>query len=252
MTVAYLQKNFAPVVNSISVDGNDATKKNGGGGKAAAKAGKAAAMVAMGMPAKASPKVSDGGVKATPKSHKTNLKIKWKASDENKDELKFEVYFKGVEEKRWKLIKDDLTAEKLDWDTEAVPDGEYHVKVVATDAPANPEPDALRGERVSEYFTVDNTPPTVSTLKVMRTRDGGGYQITGTVSDKLGPVRSAHYSIDAGEWISVFPADGIFDARSEKMEFAIGQLEQGEHTVVLKAIDYFGNVGSGKITYEAK
>ena len=252
MTVAYLQKNFAPVVNSINVDGNN-DKKNGGGGAAAAnKKGAPGMAPAGGMLAKAAAKASQDGVKAAPASHKTKLKIKWKAADKNKDDLEYELYFKGVKEKRWKLIEDELTAKSHDWDTEAVPDGEYHVKVVASDSPANPEQDGLTDERVSDRFTVDNTPPTVSSLRASLVRDAGGYKITGVVSDNLSPVRSAHYSVDAGEWISVFSADGIFDSRSEKMEFKIGQLEQGEHTMVLKAVDYYGNIGSGKITFEVK
>jgi hypothetical protein len=251
MTMAYLQKNFAPVVNSISVDGNNG-KKNVGGAPAAANTKGAPGMAAGGMPAKGGAKASQDGVKAVPASHKTKLKIKWKAADKNKDALEYELYFKGAKEKRWKLIEDEITAKSHDWDTEAVPDGEYHVKVVASDSPANPEQDALTDERVSDHFTVDNTPPTVSSLRTSGVRDANGYIITGVVSDNLSPVRSAHYSIDAGEWTSVFSADGIFDSRSEKMEFAIGQLEQGEHTIVLKAVDYFGNVGSGKITFEAK
>ena len=252
MTVAYLQKNFAPVVNSISVDGNDEKKKNGGGGAAAANKKGAPGMAAAGMLAKGGAKASQDGVKAAPASHKTKLKIKWKAADENTDALEYELYFKGVTEKRWKLIEDELTAKSRDWDTEAVPDGEYHVKVVVSDSPANPEQDVLTDERVSDHFTVDNTSPTVSSLRASLVRDTSGYKITGVVSDNLSPVRSAHYSIDAGEWTSVFSADGIFDSRSEKMEFTIGQLEQGEHTIVLKAVDYYGNIGSGKITFEVK
>jgi hypothetical protein len=251
MTVAYLQKNFAPVVSSISVDGNDGKKKSGGSAAAGNKKG-APGAAAGGMVAKGGAKASQGGVKAAPPSHKTKLKIKWKAADKNKDDLEFELYFKGVNEKRWKLIEDELTAKNRDWDTEAVPDGEYHVKVVASDSPSNPEQDVLTDEKVSDCFTVDNTPPTVSSLRASRIRDAGGYSITGAVSDNLSPVRSAHYSVDAGDWISVYSADGIFDSPSEKVQFTTADLEQGEHTVVLKVVDYFGNIGSGKITFEVK
>jgi hypothetical protein len=251
MTVAYLQKNFPPTITSISVDGNDGKKKNGAS-KATAKGKGMPAGAPTGKAANVAAKVSSGGVKGVPASHKTKLKIKWKAKDKNGDDLEYDLYFKGVEEKRWKLIKDELTAKAHDWDTEAVPDGEYHLKVVASDLPANPEQDALTDEKASEPFFVDNTSPVVSSLRPVRAGDASGYKITGAVGDNLSPVRSAHYSIDAGEWMSVFSADGIFDSQSERVEFEIGQLEPGEHTIVLKAIDYFGNVGSGKITFEVK
>jgi len=50
----------------------------------------------------------------------------------------------------------------------------------------------------------------------------------------------------------VFPSDGIFDSLSEKVEFLTEPLDEGEHTVVVKAVDYYGNVGAGKITFDVK
>jgi hypothetical protein len=245
VTMAYLQKNLAPTVKSVSVNG--ANGKNSGAG-AASKPKPAPADKSSGAGAQA----SKDGVKKAPAKHKTKVKIVWKASDANGDSLEYELLFKGVEEKNWKLIEDDLTAKSHEWDTEAVPDGEYHVRIIASDAPDNPRPGALTDERVSEPFTVDNTSPTVAALRSSRERGEGAHKITGTVSDNLSPVRSAEYSVDAGDWIKVFPADGIFDSDSEKVEFRIERLEKGEHTIVLKAVDYFGNVGAGKITFEVK
>lgn len=246
VTVAYLQKNLAPVVNSISVAGNDGKEKKGGDSAQPDRG------MRPGMPSKDGAHASKKGVKTAPASHKTKLKIKWKASDENGDDLRYELHFKGIEEKRWKLIEDELGEKSFEWDTEAVPDGEYHVRIIASDLPGNPEEDALTAERVSEPFVVDNTSPTVASLRASRAREADGYKITGVVSDNLGPVRSAQYSVDAGDWVSVFPADGIFDSDSEKVEFLIQRPEGGEHTVVLKAVDYFGNIGAGKTTFDAK
>ena len=249
ITMAYLQKNIAPTVKSVSVDGaNSKTDTAAAVTKPKPKLPGMAGAKSSGTGAQA----SKGGVKKAPAKHKAKLKITWKASDANGDSLEYEMLFKGIEEKNWKLIEDELTEKKYEWDTEAVPDGEYHVKIIASDAPDNPRLGALTDERVSEPFTVDNTSPTISSLRASNERGEGAHKITGTVSDNLSPVRSAEYSVDAGDWIKVFPADGIFDSDSEKVEFRIERLEKGEHTIVLKAVDYFGNVGAGKITFEAK
>ncbi len=249
VTVAYLQANLPPEVKSISVDGNGGGNTKGGAGPA----GKGMSPGgASGVSTNAGSKADKKGVKAAPTAHKTKLEIKWKTEDGNGDDLEYELYFKGTGEKLWKLIEDELTEKNHEWDTEAVPDGEYHVKLVVNDSPSNPEGASLTAERVSEPFMVDNTPPRVESLRAARSRDAIGYNISGVVSDNLSPVRSAHYSIDAGDWVSVFPSDGIFDSLSEKVEFATGLLDEGEHTVVVKTVDYFGNVGAGKVTFEVK
>ncbi len=249
VTVAYLQTNLAPQVKSITVAGNNGEKKKGG----AADAGKSKAMpaaAAFAASSNAGSKASNKGVKTAPTAHKTKLKIKWKANDANGDDLEYALFFKGTDEKRWKLIEDELTEKKREWDTEAVPDGEYHVKLVASDSPSNPGESSLATERVSEPFIVDNTPPRVESLRAVR--NATTYKISVVVSDNLSPVRTAQYSIDAGDWAAVFPADGIFDSLSEKLAFSTEPLEEGEHTIVVKAVDYFGNVGAGKITFEVK
>ena len=133
-----------------------------------------------------------------------------------------------------------------------MPDGEYHVKVVASDSPSNPSQSTLETEKVSEKFVVDNTSPIVSSIRAASFDGSNSYKISCAVSDGLSPVRSAQLSIDAGDWMTVFPVDGIFDSASEKVQFVTAPLGEGEHTAVLKAVDYFGNVGAGKITFEVK
>ncbi len=255
VTVAYLQTNLAPEVQSVSVGAEaGGGKKEVPGASEMAKALKA--LASGGAPASGQDgngKASKDGVKTAPGAHETKQNIQWQADDENGDTLIYKLYFKGTGETRWMLLKDELKEKSYEWDTEAVPDGEYHVKVVASDSPSNPAASALEAERVSEPFMIDNTSPTVTSLRASR-RSGGSedYRVACVVSDNLSPVRSAQYSIDAGDWTPVFPEDGIFDSLSEKVTFTTDKLEQGEHTVVVKAVDYFGNVGAAKTTFVAK
>ncbi len=252
LTLAYLQANLPPNVQSLGIDGvAPAAKPASGAAEMAAlmkaMASGAACVSPEGEDAKVKSTVD--GVKSAPASHESKIKIQWQAKDENDDKLQYEIYFKGADEQNWKVLKKELKETNYEWNTEAVPDGEYQIKLVVSDAPSNPADTALEGEKISDLFTIDNTAPAVSGLKASAVGKTSRYHISGTATDSISPLSSAEYSIDAGEWIPLFPVDGIFDSPSEKVEFETEELEKGEHTVALKAVDYFGNIGAGKITF---
>src|ERR1700676_426420 len=90
--------------------------------------------------------------------------VLWSAHDDNDDDLRFSVYFRGENETDWKLLKDKLEQKFYSWDSTAMPDGAYYLKIVATDSPSNPPAQALTTERESERFVVDNTPPSIEGL----------------------------------------------------------------------------------------
>ena len=64
--------------------------------------------------------------------------VLWSAHDDNEDELRYAVYYRGENEQDWKLLKDKLEQKFYSWDTTSFPDGAYYLKIVATDAPSNP------------------------------------------------------------------------------------------------------------------
>lgn len=172
------------------------------------------------------------------------IPLYWRVSDPNGDKLTYSLYFRGEGERRWKLIAEKISANNYSWRTEAVPDGTYYVKLVASDAPANPGPRALEAERVSTAFVVDNTPPRINDLRCERLAET--YTLSATVTDETSPIAALAYSIDAQEWQAVEPADGIFDERTEEVSVDIGSLEPGEHTVTLRATDSRGNTTAAK------
>src|SRR5207244_11928024 len=94
--------------------------------------------------------------------------VRWAAHDDNDDTLSYSVNIRGVNETGWKLLKDHLTDKFYSWDANTFPDGKYVVKIVASDAPSNSEQEALSDEKVSPVFEIDNTPPDITTLKVVR------------------------------------------------------------------------------------
>lgn len=178
--------------------------------------------------------------------------VLWTAHDENDDDLRYAVYFRGENETEWKLLKDQLEQKFYSWDSNSLPDGAYYLKIVATDAPSNPPALALTAERESERFVVDNTPPTVADLqagevKVQRSSVAvSGVIVKFTARDATSSIERAQYSLDGGDWVIVTPAGGISDAPEEHYEFTVSGLSPGEHTIAARAYDRFENVGTAK------
>jgi outer membrane protein assembly factor BamB len=178
--------------------------------------------------------------------------VLWSAHDDNDDDLRFAVYFRGEDEHDWKLLKDNLDQRFYSWDTTTMPDGAYYLKIVASDAPSNPPASALKTERESERFEVDNTPPSIEKLQASPAGMGAdhsagvSYDFRFTASDPTSSIDRAQYSVDGGDWVLLAPVAGISDSKTEAYEFTVRGLAPGEHTIAVRAYDKFENVGAGK------
>lgn len=177
--------------------------------------------------------------------------IKWQSKDPNNDQLQYSVYFRGVEEQSWKLLKDEVKTTSYPLDTESFPDGKYLIKVVATDSPSNPKELALSGEYISEVFTIDNTPPRISDLQSAPIGNNS-YLITGKIEDTGSYIKSISYSIDGSDWKPILSSDQILDSKIEYFSFQTETLLLGEHTIAIKSSDSAGNSGSAKTVIYTK
>src|SRR3981189_2207753 len=107
------------------------------------------------------------------------------------------------------MLKEHLDPKFYSGGPPPLPDGAYYVKIVATDAPSNPPALALKTERESEHFEVDNTPPVIEHLEAMAvvTRGGSPAFVSVIVKfaarDAASNIERAQYSVDGGEWIMV-------------------------------------------------
>ena len=110
----------------------------------------------------------------------------WNVEDANDDELRYAVYFRGEGEKGWKLLKDKLDQKFYSWDTTSMPDGAYYLKIVASDSESNPASAALQGERESDRFMVDNTPPDITGIAADPVTAGPDPSVTVRFQAKTG------------------------------------------------------------------
>lgn len=172
--------------------------------------------------------------------------MRWEAIDPNNDILSFDVYVRGTDEETWKSLKEKHDATLFAWDTEGLPDGEYQVRVVASDRPDNPAGEDLSAEAISEPFPVDHTPPVIEGVSGRREADGR-ILVQAAARDARSFLKRALHAVDAKGWVPVGAKDGLFDGRSEEFEFRTEKVEDGEHTVVLKVFDEQGNAQAAKV-----
>ena len=168
----------------------------------------------------------------------------WTADDPNGDLLTFAVEYRAVGDDQWRPLRREIAEPVLAWDTSAVPDGRYLVRVTATDAPDNPPSLALKGHKDSASFEVDNAPPTLTASLV----EGAPPTIRAVARDAGTPIRRLEISVDAGRWNEVYPIDGINDSREETYQFPVPTNGgSGPRVVVLRVSDRLGNVATGRV-----
>jgi hypothetical protein len=163
---------------------------------------------------------------------------RWAASDPNGDALVFTVEIRGTGETEWKLLKDKVSERYFSWDSTAYPDGEYRVRVTASDAPGNPPAEALTGRLEGSPFWIDNTPPKITALAAART--GGKLQVKWHAADALNNIAKAEYSLDGSEWKVAAPVTRLSDAQELDYELNL-DAAPGEHTVAVRVEDEYGN-----------
>lgn len=173
--------------------------------------------------------------------------LQWQAEDRNNDTLEYAVYYRSLNERTFRLLKDKLRDNFYTVDGAALADGRYIFNIVASDAPDNPAGQALTGERLSEPVEIDNTPPVVrSAVDARIVSDQARVQFD--VEDATGRIKRADVSIDGSAWRAVFPDDGIADSPRERYTLELPVTGAGEHTISLRAFDASGNVGSLRVT----
>jgi hypothetical protein len=241
VSLAYLPQNTAPVIKAISV----VTQL------AASGVVKPALQTA---PATYSITVTDTGEATTPAGTPTQtlsrataeqIQITWQAEDAEGDRMLYALYFRGEDEREWKLLKANLLENTFLVDADVLADGKYFFRVTASDSLSNPPSTAREAELVSAPVLIDHTPPVV-TVGTPR-RIGNRVEIEFEAVDAASPLKRCEYSLDAGNWVPMEPLDGIIDSAQEKFLLRLDNLAPGEHLIVLRAFDTANNAGLAKV-----
>ncbi len=165
--------------------------------------------------------------------------VRWAASDANGDALMYTLQIRGGNESDWKPLKDNLIERHYTFDSTAYADGEYRIRVIASDQPGNPGGEALTAQLDSGPILIDNTPPVISGLKPVAS--GSGLRVEWKANDALSVIRRAEYAVDGEDWVLVDPVSRLSDAQSLAYAVTIPNVKPGEHTIAVRVTDDYEN-----------
>jgi hypothetical protein len=234
VTLAYLPQNTPPIVRSISVTAIPSTSSK----SVSASASYSVTVTDSGDASAASGAVSQILGRAAGQQ----IQVSWQADDPDGDKLVYSLYFRGEDEREWKLLRTNMTENTYLLDGDVFADGRYYFKVIASDRPANPVDVAKDAEMVSAPVLIDNTPPVVNAR-----RAGNAAEIEVDAEDRGSVLRRCEFSIDAGAWSPVEASDGVTDSNRERFNIRLPSLPPGEHLVVIRVFDAAGNAGLAKV-----
>jgi hypothetical protein len=259
--VNYLPVNAAPVVDDIVVAPGARVNP-----QAQAQAGGQPPIVSIAFPsASQSTAIAfDSGTAAPLQAIKdrTAVTARWAAHDDNGDDLTYSLFLRGDGESVWRLLKAEIADKAYSFDAALIPDGGYQIKVVASDAPSHTPAEALTGEKISERFEVDTTPPVVSDLKAAleaaackQSPCAEQFHVSFDAEDAFSPIARAEYSLDAGPWQYIEPVGGLSDSKREHYDALIpapAEAAKAEHLIAVRVYDRHDNVGVAKTVIPAQ
>lgn len=171
----------------------------------------------------------------------------WDAFDPDGDPLSYDLEIRGPDDEAWHTLVSGIEWRTVHtWDTASMADGEYRLRVLATDAPGNPPELALTASGTSEPFIVDNGPPEIVGSRVKRERDR--VTVQGEVKDALSAIARVDVAVNYGEWQPAFAVDGVFDSRGEEYSASLEVPQDEAISVTTRAIDGAGNIAVSRRT----
>jgi sugar lactone lactonase YvrE len=241
--IAYLPKNTAPVVEDIDIAPPNY--------KFPAPAAPAAPSTSITLPplgqrksASSAPSL-DLGTSQTLTYTKGWIGVRWAAGDDDGDSLTYKIEIRGENESEWRLLKDKIREKYYSWDSTAFPDGEYVVRVTASDSPSNPPDQALASSLIGDPFLIDNTPPEI--LNLAAAPSGNRIEIHWKARDARSNIDKAEYSVNGGEWQIVQPLTRLSDSPIEEYRLLLDRASPGEQVIAVRVADEFDNQAADKV-----
>ena len=241
VTIAYLPQNTPPNVRSINVTAVSSSAKSGSAGATAATASYAITVTDSGE----APATAGTPAQTLSRIPGQQVQIYWQADDPDGDRLAYNLYFRGEDESRWKLLRANMQENSYLLDADVFADGRYYFRVVASDSPSNPANLAREAELISAPILIDSTPPIV--IASPARRSGNMVEVDVDAEDRGSVLRRCEYSIDAGPWMQVEAADGVTDSAKERFLLRLDKVSAAEHLIVIRVFDAAGNAGLTKV-----
>ena len=175
-----------------------------------------------------------------PPKHESVLKVTWKVENPDNDSLRYRVNFRREGQGLWRdALRDGevLTKSEYEWETTALPEGKYRLRVEASDEPANPPDQVQKHALESGPVLVDNTPPIIRDLSM------AGRRLKVRIVDGLGPIARVEMAVDGKpDFRTLGASDGVFDTADESVDADVSALvPAGSHIVAVRAYDAAGN-----------
>ncbi len=231
ITVNYLPRNLPPLIEDIVVQPGARIPNTppSGPGNTISIAFKSATPASSTPPSEATP----GPLLA--QRDRSAVTARWIARDPNNDDLTFALYLRNTHEKTWRLLKDKLAERTYSFDSNLLPDGDYELRVVASDLPVHNAADALQSERSSAPFTLDTTPPIAGPIAASLAN--GHLLANFEAHDTTSAIARAEFSIDAGPWQYLEPVGKLSDAQTEHYHVDTPVTGNGEHSIAIRVFD---------------
>jgi hypothetical protein len=240
--IAFLPKNIAPVVRAVEVeDANyraSSTPNFLERNTTASGSPTSMTLPPLGQQRKTpTPGAVEAGSGLTVQYAKGYITVRWSASDENGDSLSYRVEIQGKGESVWRELKDKTQEKYFSFDGSAFADGEYVVRVTATDEPANTPAESLTGSLTGDPFTIDNTPPQITPAPVAT--ENGATVIRLSAKDALSWIEKAEYSVNGAEWVLLEPKNRVSDSQQLDYELRLphSAADKGEKVVAVRVFD---------------
>lgn len=179
------------------------------------------------------PKAEGAPKKLLRKGYRT---LTWRGTDPDGDPLTFALELRPAASQRWIPLREGIRDTFFAFDTTSLPDGEYVVRLLASDEEANPE-ETKSASRESSPVSVDNTPPAIHG----KADSKGAFEFE--VVDAASPLLEAEYSVDAKEWRRLEPLDGMSDSTAESYRIPLAGLPRGGY-LLLRVTDSSRNVAA--------
>ena len=162
--------------------------------------------------------------------------LTWKITEPDGDLVVSDLQFRPLASTAWISLKSDVRDSFYSFDTSALPDGDYVFRLTASDSESNPGEEKTSSRETSPV-RIDNTPP------VIRRIGSDRNPIRFEVVDSASPVTEVQYSVNAREWVTLVPDDGLSDSPKESYSIALKPGDRAGYLLV-RATDASRNVAA--------